>query len=306
MICGNRVEDKKSAGAHGSGRIARITAGAVLPAVMMLLSSCIDVDSVLVFPGTRHALDRYDFSGTELGSIPEDRWEQFVFEKDSVELAALYVAGSDAPEPEFSRGTVLFFGGNASTLYTCVGPAMLARNLGLDFFAVEYRGYGLTAGLFETTERSIYEDGLTAYRYLTQDLGVPPDEIVIGGMSLGTSVAVRTAAESREAGVMLFAPMYNADFAGETISGGYSIDAGWFTGARLDNASRIGSIGSPLVIFHGANDELFPPSHARGLFERAQEPKFLYIHPSAGHADLFYERSWFRPRLIDFLRLTLE
>jgi fermentation-respiration switch protein FrsA (DUF1100 family) len=59
----------------------------------------------------------------------------------------------------------------------------------------------------------------------------------------------------------------------------------WFNGFRL--VSPIDSIAGiaprPLLLVHGAEDELVPVSHARRLYEMAKEPKQLVVIDGAGH-----------------------
>ena len=40
-----------------------------------------------------------------------------------------------------------------------------------------------------------------------------------------------------------------------------------------------------MFIVHGADDRLFPPSHAQRLFEAAGEPKRLLLGEGFGHAE---------------------
>jgi pimeloyl-ACP methyl ester carboxylesterase len=42
---------------------------------------------------------------------------------------------------------------------------------------------------------------------------------------------------------------------------------------------------APVVIVHGEDDQLFPPSHARALYEAANEPRHLLIGSRFGHAE---------------------
>jgi pimeloyl-ACP methyl ester carboxylesterase len=42
---------------------------------------------------------------------------------------------------------------------------------------------------------------------------------------------------------------------------------------------------TPIVIVHGADDRMFPPSHAHRLYEAAGEPKRLLIGEGFGHAE---------------------
>ena len=107
---------------------------------------------------------------------------------DGETLAALHVpAGKGRP-------TVLLFPGNGDNIvdYGFLGELLSAHGYGL--LAVSYRGYPGSTG--SPTETGLLADGLAAFDWLSaQDRSSP---IVILGRSLGTGVAVNTAAE-REA-----------------------------------------------------------------------------------------------------------
>jgi uncharacterized protein len=51
----------------------------------------------------------------------------------------------------------------------------------------------------------------------------------------------------------------------------------------LDVVAKIAP--APVVIVHGEDDRLFPPSHARRLYDAASEPKRLLIGRGFGHAE---------------------
>ena len=42
---------------------------------------------------------------------------------------------------------------------------------------------------------------------------------------------------------------------------------------------------APVILVHGTDDRLFPPAHARRLYEAANEPKLLMIGEGFGHAE---------------------
>ena len=95
--------------------------------------------------------------------------------------------------------TVLFFPGNGDNIadYGFLGDLLSARGSGL--LAVSYRGYPGSTG--SPTEAGLLTDGLAAFDWLsTQDRSSP---IVILGRSLGTGVAVNTAAERDAVAVVL-------------------------------------------------------------------------------------------------------
>jgi uncharacterized protein len=61
---------------------------------------------------------------------------------------------------------------------------------------------------------------------------------------------------------------------------------------------------TPVVIVHGADDRLFPPSHARKLYEAAGEPKRLLIGEGFGHAEDGLTPA-FAHKLVDVMRVMV-
>ena len=62
---------------------------------------------------------------------------------------------------------------------------------------------------------------------------------------------------------------------------------------------------TPVVIVHGADDRLFPPSHAHRLYEAAGEPKRLLIGEGFGHAEDGL-RPAFARKLVEVLEETVR
>ncbi|MBD2780466.1 MARTX multifunctional-autoprocessing repeats-in-toxin holotoxin RtxA [Xenorhabdus szentirmaii] len=81
---------------------------------------------------------------------------------------------------------------------------------GIDVLAVNMRGYGNSDG--RPSEPGLYQDARTMFRYLVNDRGISPDDIVIHGYSMGAPIAADLAryAERRGqaiAGLLLDRPM---------------------------------------------------------------------------------------------------
>jgi len=71
----------------------------------------------------------------------------------------------------------------------------------------------------------------------------------------------------------------------------------WLLRDRFESAAKIDRVQAPLLIFHGAEDEVVPQPRGRALFEAAKEPKVWVDVPGVGHNDLrfalkdrFYDR----------------
>ena len=161
--------------------------------------------------------------------------------------------------------TLFFCHGNRGNLSDRVNSCLLYRNLGFNVFALDYRGYGLSAG--RASEQGLYDDAFAAWQYLTHERGVPPSRIALLGRSLGGAVASHLACRTAPAAVVLEATFTSiADLASEH----YGHLPQWGLGRiRFDNASRIGDIASPLLLVHSRDDAVIGFAHAQALAQRA-------------------------------------
>lgn len=73
----------------------------------------------------------------------------------------------------------------------------------------------------------------------------------------------------------------------------------------LDSVHRISP--RPLFIIHGADDSVIPADHARRLFERAGEPKELWIQEGADHCGAYFvDREKYCRRVAAFFKKHLS
>ena len=56
---------------------------------------------------------------------------------------------------------------------------------------------------------------------------------------------------------------------------------------RFESKKKISKIRAPILIIHGALDDLVPVEHGKALFQLANEPKTLKVFPKANHVDLY-------------------
>ncbi|MDR1623069.1 MAG: alpha/beta hydrolase [Synergistaceae bacterium] len=104
---------------------------------------------------------------------------------DDVKLHGWYVPAKDT---QGARGTLLFFHGNAGNISWRVDSIEVFHNLGLSVFIIDYRGYGQSGGRRSIPGMTL--DALAAWKWLTEEKGVSPQEIVVFGRSLGGAVAM--------------------------------------------------------------------------------------------------------------------
>jgi fermentation-respiration switch protein FrsA (DUF1100 family) len=201
--------------------------------------------------------------------------------KDGVKLIAWY-------QPARGRKpTLLYFTGNSGSAANRARKIEAIAASGHGVFMVNYRRYGGSAGW--PSEANNVADAAAAYDYL-QDTGVPARNIVAYGESLGTGVATRLALQRPVQALVLESPFTSIVDVGRQVW--------WFLPLRLIMTDqyriidRIGSVKVPLLIVHGARDNLIPVGHARQVYAAANEPKNLAILRNGGHNDLFDQGAW--------------
>jgi hypothetical protein len=200
---------------------------------------------------------------------------------DGLTLASWY-----RPAAGKERETIVYFHGNGGHVgYR--GPRVRPYlDAGYGVLLVEYRGYGSNPG--KPTEAGLYADGRAAMRFLAAS-GVPAERVVLYGESLGSAVAVHIAGEQAErsspvAAVVLEAPMSSA-----VDVGAYHyplLPVRLLMKDRFDSKSKVGGIGTPLLIVHGEDDWVVPIDFGRAVFAAAQEPKQAVWIPGGGHENL--------------------
>ncbi len=210
---------------------------------------------------------------------------------DGVKLHAWFI------EQPGAEVVTLFLHGNAGNV-THRGLAIAGiRAAGSSILMPDYRGYGKSEG--SPSERGLYADATASYRWLIAQ-GYKPGNIVLHGESLGCAVAVELAAREAVRSLVLEAPFTSPrDVAGRIfpVLGPMLI---WGFNSR----ARIGSIRVPLLVIHGAKDEIIALSIGKDLYETANQPKQLWVLDEAGHNDLVRTAGTeYSERLAAFYRL---
>ena len=159
------------------------------------------------------------------------------------------------------------------------------RAAGYNVLAFDYRGFGRNPGV--PTESGVYEDAGTAYRHLTQQLGVPPERIILAGRSLGSAVAIELATRVPSGGLLLLSAI---DSVPETASRLYFwAPVGLLASQRFDSKTKAPRVTVPVVQVHASGDWLVPIEAARALFGRFRGRKVMLELPG-GHNDVGLDR----------------
>jgi hypothetical protein len=182
--------------------------------------------------------------------------------------------------PRGNKPVVVYFHGNGEIVPWRVERhrATIANGTGL--IALSYRGYGGSTGT--PTEEGLHRDAEAAYAFATARYA--PERIVLWGHSLGTGVAVRLAAEKPVGKVILEAPFSSTvDVAAALFP---YVPVRWLMHDQFHSDEWIGSIKAPLLVMHGARDDVIRLAFGQRLFALAHEPKRFITYEKGNHIDL--------------------
>lgn len=190
-----------------------------------------------------------------------------------------FPAGSDSP-------TVLFFYGNGETAvdYNTIAP--LYNQIGVNFFVVDYRGYGKSSGTPAFT--AMLSDANIVLESMGIVLGASGynGPVYVMGRSMGRHSAFELAAKDNPAisGVIIESgrPTLGQFTAGLALQQAEDLEA--------DYRAKAASISIPVLVIHGEVDTLAPLQDAEEMFRNfASQDKRMLMVPGAGHNDLLFK-----------------
>lgn len=212
----------------------------------------------------------------ELGLFnpPTSAQELFIPVDPGVEIGGrFYAAGATAP-------TLLFFHGNGEIVadYEDLGPIYAQQ--GLNFFPVDYRGYGRSTGTPTVTAmmRDCQAIFAFAQEWLTKQGFSGP--LVVMGRSLGSASALELAFlhQDRLDGLIVESGFA---YAGPLLKLlGVDVQAlGFKEDTGFQNIDKIRQLKKPLLIIHAENDQIIPFTEGLELYDAcpAQEKTLLKV-----------------------------
>lgn len=187
-------------------------------------------------------------------------------------ISAIYL-----PNPQAAY-TILYIHGNAEDLGDIRPVLDRLHRWGFSVFAYDYRGYGTSDG--EPSENNAYQDADAAFRYLTQQLKIPAEQIIPYGRSLGGGSATDLAARNPVAGLILES----------TFTSAFRVVLPFplLPFDKFANLDKLQKVRSPILVMHGQDDQTIPVQHGQRLYEAASQPKMSLWIAGAGHDDLIW------------------
>jgi fermentation-respiration switch protein FrsA (DUF1100 family) len=171
------------------------------------------------------------------------------------------------PQRDPGAPLLLFLHGNAGNREDRLHNLQGLWRSGIAVLIIDYRGYGGSTGA--PSEPGLIQDGLAAYDWLAAR--APSRPIALFGRSLGAAVAAQVASRRPAAGLILESAFTSAPDMAERIFPVPGIRR--LVRSRYDTLSAVRALTTPLLVIHGARDELVPFEMGRALFEASPSPR---------------------------------
>jgi pimeloyl-ACP methyl ester carboxylesterase len=160
----------------------------------------------------------------------------------------------------YNQLTILFLPGGDSTTAAFSSTQTALREIGLNVFTFDYRGYGRSANA-HPSEKRMQQDSRAAWTYLISTRHIPENRIIPYGVGVGASLAASLAAEHGEVPAIILDSPYTD--LGRVIGG--------------DSRFRFLPFS---LLFH----EDFP---LRDTLSKLQRPKMLIVREDVGEPEAF-------------------
>ncbi|MEQ9366599.1 MAG: alpha/beta hydrolase [Leptospirales bacterium] len=192
---------------------------------------------------------------------------------------------------------------------------------GFNVLVFDFRGRGESDDGPQSVGHREMPDVKAALRFAKQQF--PRGKIGLFGFSMGANLALRaTAADPEIRAVMADSPFTSIEDLLERIFAGMRLPAApivalarginrlmyGYDFARDSAAEAVAAIAPrPLLIIHGTADSTTPAAMAEELYERAGEPRELWLEPETEHCGVYFaDRERYVKRVADFFDRSLR
>lgn len=185
--------------------------------------------------------------------------------------------------------TVVHLHANAEQVADLEWMDAIYAEAGVGLFAPEYPGYGHLSGQGTPTEATLFAAAERAMHHL-RSLGVPNEQTVIVGQSLGTGVAIYLASRGFGARLILLSPYTSI---ADVVSRALPFVPTCLLRDRFDSSALAPGIKLPVLIVHGRRDNMVRFELGQRLAAQLSE-SILVAVDTAGHGDL-----WDHPQAVE-------
>lgn len=226
---------------------------------------------------------------------------------DGLKLAAWYI-------PPKNGAVVICVHGLGVNRGEFLQEAVFLRRKGFGVLLLDLRNHGESEGNLTTFGVEETRDLAAAVDFIQQREG-SETQIAALGHSLGAGVVLLAAAGMPEIRAVIAVSPFTSleDNVSEGVRNLTGLDPVFFsplvlfyaqlqTGVNISAVRPVDLIGRisprPVLLIHGAKDDLLPVRNSYQLYEAAREPKELVIYPGVGHGGFIFQEPKLYPKKI--------
>lgn len=206
----------------------------------------------------------------------------FSFEQPFTEISIKTIGEYDlsgilfSPTTKSSKGTILYFHGNANNMQRWGNYAVDFTKLGYHVLMIDYAGFGKSQG--RPDEEVLYQNAEDTWQWAQHHL--PSKNFIIYGRSLGTGVASYLASTHQASQLILETPFYALE------QSQYKIFFPFGLKYDFPTYSYLTSINYPINIIQGTNDWVVPLSSAKKLKPLLKANDGFFVIKKGSHKNL--------------------
>lgn len=180
-------------------------------------------------------------------------------------------------EKKGNKDLMIYFQGNSKNLQNFLDHHSMVLSWGYNVLVTDYRSFGKSNGKL-SGETKMYYDADKVYEYAIE-LGYKPENILLYGYSMGTSMASYLASKNQVKALIL-------ESAYSSIP-----EINWVANKapnyELNTAEKAKNIDCPTLLIHGDIDDVITPDHSQRIFNNLKtQNKKIVVLENGGHGDL--------------------
>ncbi len=184
--------------------------------------------------------------------------------------------------------TVIYFGGNAQDV---VQLNFEAKKFNIhQLIAVNHPGYGESTGV--PSQKSLYESALQVYDWAIKEYQLKPQNIIIMGRSLGSSVATYLAAKRESKGLILITPFDSVENIAANQYKYFPVKL--LMRHAFPTIEYINQVEVPTLMLAAEKDEMIASENLKNLMQATNENQKLVEYSHVGHNTIQESDSYYQ------------
>lgn len=183
--------------------------------------------------------------------------------------------------------TILYFGGNSEDVVYLNTEAKEFKVR--QIISINHPGYGKSTG--KPSQESFYKNALDVYDRALNEYQLKPEEIIVIGRSLGSSVATYLAAHRKIAGLILITPFDSVENMAAKQYKLFPVRS--LLKHAFPTVNYIKQVKFPILMLAAEEDEVIPDEHLKQLNQFADVDHKLIRYAGVGHNTIQTHNSYY-------------